>query len=219
MFGSMEGPEDGLHRHGRGRCRGKAFHAMGGEHSGGHRGRGGRRGRGFGDGDGGRFGRRLIRGDLRLVILALIGDESRHGYDLIKQIEEMSGGSYAPSPGVVYPTLTYLEEAGHVQAEEDGNKKSYSITEDGRAYLEENREMVDAIFERLAAIGGRMERRKSKREGHGRDDGPELPRSLDTALLHLRETVARAIAEDEKRSGEIVKLLLDAADRLEPKED
>ncbi|MDP9424003.1 MAG: PadR family transcriptional regulator, partial [Pseudomonadota bacterium] len=95
---------------------------------------------------GGRRGRERKRmfegGELRLVLLKLIADQPRHGYELIKAIEEMTGGEYAPSPGIVYPTLTYLEEAGYVTAQADGAKRLYSITGEGRAYLESNRAFV-----------------------------------------------------------------------------
>ena len=159
------------------------------------------------------MGRFLFRGDLRLVILALVENEPRHGYELIKQIEDMTGGFYAPSPGVVYPTLTYLEEAGYVRAEEDANKKRYSITDEGKAYLDENRAIIGKIFDKLDSIGERVRRRREHREG--RDRGPDLPRSVDTALLHLRETIARKLAKDETKPGEIVRFLLGIADDLE----
>ena len=106
---------------------------------------------------GARSGRRARRmfesGELRLVLLKLIADEPRHGYDLIRAIEDLTGGEYAPSPGIVYPTLTYLEEAGYVTAQADGAKRLYTITAEGRAHLEENRDFVDAVLERLGAMG------------------------------------------------------------------
>lgn len=208
MFGHEE--NRGHHR-----C-GKEHWAMRGGRHGRHFGGGGPRGgRGFGDDGDGPVGRFLIRGDLRVVILALIENEPRHGYDLIKQIEEMTSGFYAPSPGVVYPTLTYLEEAGYVRAEQDGNKKLYAITDEGRAHLEENRALVGKIFDKLDTIGERVRRRQERREGRFRDEGPELPRSLDSALLNLRETIARKVAQDEAKAGEIVRLLLGVADDIE----
>src|SRR4029079_8606845 len=85
-----------------------------------------------------RVRRMLAQGDLKLLALALIAEQPRHGYELIKLIEEKTSGWYSPSPGVVYPTLTFLEEAGYVTAEAEGAKKRYTITEEGRAYLEEN---------------------------------------------------------------------------------
>ncbi len=114
---------------------------FGGRHGG--RGFGGRHGRG-GDGDEmSRAGRMLAQGDIRLIALALIAEQPRHGYEIIKVLEEKTSGWYSPSPGMVYPTLTFLEEAGYVTAQTDGAKKLYSITDEGRAYLEENKAFVD----------------------------------------------------------------------------
>jgi len=215
MYGHMNGPFENGHSGGRHKSRrAHEMFAMRGGRPGRGFGPGGNRGgRGFGDDEGGRMGRFLFRGDLRLVILALVENEPRHGYELIKQIEDMTGGFYAPSPGVVYPTLTYLEEAGYVRAEEEGNKKRYSITDEGKAYLDENRPVIGKIFDKMDSIGERIQRRRERHEG--RDRGPDLPRSVDTALLHLRETVARKLAKDEARSGEIVRFLLGVADDLE----
>ena len=86
------------------------------------------------------LGRFFAHGDLRLVILHLIAERPRHGYDIIKAIEERVGGTYSPSPGVIYPTLTLLEEQGFVTvAAEEGGRKLHAITEEGRAFLEANR--------------------------------------------------------------------------------
>src|SRR5262245_12672047 len=92
-----------------------------------------------------RGGKMLADGDLRLIVLVLLEEAPRHGYDIIKALEERSSGIYSPSPGVVYPTLTFLEEAGYATSSNDGNKRVYSITEPGRAYLKENREAADAV--------------------------------------------------------------------------
>src|SRR5580704_13278611 len=93
--------------------------------------------------------RMLVQGDLRLIALALIAEAPRHGYEIIKLLEEKTGDWYSPSPGIVYPTLTYLEEANYVTASAEGSKKLYTITGEGRAYLETNRALVDAVLERL----------------------------------------------------------------------
>src|ERR1700751_2604728 len=86
-----------------------------------------------------RAGRKLGADDLQLLILALLAEKPSHGYEIIKGLEERSGGFYAPSPGMVYPALTYLEELGYASVEADGAKKLYRISEEGRAYLEQNR--------------------------------------------------------------------------------
>jgi DNA-binding PadR family transcriptional regulator len=99
---------------------------------------------------GGRGSRMFGHGDLRLVLLALIQEKPRHGYDLIRAIEEKFNGAYAPSPGAVYPTLTMLEEQDHVRSEAaGGGKKLYTITPDGEAFLAENRATVDALMARM----------------------------------------------------------------------
>ena len=117
-------------------------------------GRGGMGGGGFGGGEsrgGGR--RRMFRsGELRLVLLRLIADEPRHGYDLIRSIEEHTGGQYAPSPGVVYPTLTMLVDMGQIEEQAaEGSRKAYAVTEAGTKNLEENSAEVAELFKRLDA--------------------------------------------------------------------
>jgi DNA-binding PadR family transcriptional regulator len=104
-------------------------------------------GRGFRDGDSSRV---FEHGDLRLVIMALLSEKPRYGYEIIKALEEWVGGGYSPSPGVVYPTLTLLEEVGHATvSDEHGGRRLYTLSTDGRAFLEVNRKTVDAIFARI----------------------------------------------------------------------
>ena len=103
-----------------------------------------------------RAARVIASGDLRLIILALLKEKPRHGYEIIKALEEHSSGMYTPSPGMVYPALTYLEEMGHAAVEAEGTKKLYRITEAGAAYLEEHRRSVDETLEKLARFGRRM---------------------------------------------------------------
>src|SRR6476659_9566981 len=123
---------------------------------------------GMGGGDMIRAGRMLATGDLRLIALALIAEQPRHGYEIIKVLEDKTEGWYSPSPGMVYPTLTYLEEASYVTAQTDGAKRLYTITGEGRAYLESNRAFVDAVIERLDAVGERMRVRRSDEDNDGR---------------------------------------------------
>lgn len=151
-----------------------AFKMHGMHHRGGGRGRGG--------------GRLFDYGELRLLVLALIAEQPAHGYELIKMIEERFGGAYSPSPGVIYPTLSWLEDEGYAKVEQDGSRKSYSITPEGEAFLAENRAAADALFERA---GG---------EGRGRGRNIQIMRAmqnLKTALqLRLREGVDQGIVDD-----------------------
>jgi DNA-binding PadR family transcriptional regulator len=125
-----------------------------------------------------RIGRMLASGDVRLVSLYLIEQQPRHGYDLIKAIEERSGGFYAPSPGVVYPALTFLEEAGYVTSAADGNKKLYTITDSGRSHLADNRTAIESTLNFLTKAGEKMNsfREKMRSEdfsfAFGDRDGP-----------------------------------------------
>ena len=134
-------------------------------------------GEGFG-GMGGNFriGRMLASGDLRLVALFLIEQQPRHGYDLIKAIEEKSKGFYSPSPGIVYPALTFLEEAGYVTSAVDGNKKLYMITDEGRVHLADNREAIESTLSFLAKAGEQVNRFREFAKSDwpfGREGGPE----------------------------------------------
>ena len=120
---------------------------------GGPEGRGGHRGRPGG-------GRMFGHGALKWLLLALIGEKPSHGYELIKAVETKLGGAYSPSPGVIYPTLTLLEEMGALTSEVDGGKKLYAITEDGRRLLVENAEAlahIEAVAARHAGRGVRPE--------------------------------------------------------------
>jgi DNA-binding PadR family transcriptional regulator len=100
---------------------------------------------------GGRVGRFLEHGDLRFVVLALIAEAPRHGYELIKELEDRTGGAYRPSPGVIYPTLSLLEDEGFIRpVTGEAGRKLYEATDEGRAALAENQAGVDAVFGRMA---------------------------------------------------------------------
>ena len=123
----------------------------------------GRHGHGFEAerGEGGRSGRRRVfdAGELRLVLLKLIADQPRHGYELIRAIVELTGGSYVPSPGMVYPTLTMLDEMGHVaEVKSEGARKAFAVTAEGTAHLAERQAEVEALFARLAELATVSER-------------------------------------------------------------
>jgi DNA-binding PadR family transcriptional regulator len=153
----------------------------------------GRHGGGFG----GREARMFDSGELRLVILALIAEKPRHGYEIIKALGERVGGDYSPSPGVVYPTLTMLEDMGYATVNQDAaNRKLYTLTPEGEKFLADNKAQVDAIFARLD--GGNEERF----EGMG---------SVLRAMLNLRATV-RLRVRGRATTPEQVQAITDALD-------
>jgi DNA-binding PadR family transcriptional regulator len=115
-----------------------------------------RMGAGFVGGPGMRVAKMLASGDLQLIILALLSEKPRYGYEIIKQIEEHSSGMYSPSPGMVYPALTYLEETGYASSESEGAKKLYKISETGTAHLNKNRASVEETLDQLARFGKKM---------------------------------------------------------------
>jgi DNA-binding PadR family transcriptional regulator len=209
MFG-MRGFDHNEHGHQHGH---ESGHWAGGRH-GHHRGGGsgwgrGRHGGGFGGGEMFKIGRMFAQGDLKLLVLALVAEQPRHGYEIIKVIEEKTNGIYSPSPGIVYPTLTFLEESGYVTAESEGAKKLYKITADGEAYLKPNRDLVDSILDRLSAFG----RRAAKmRKAFGWDsDNQKLPQVVDAAISNLRETAGKRLEADEDAETKIVEILMKAA--------
>ena len=169
-------------------------------------------GRGFGW-HGFRAGRKLGGDDLQLVILALLADKPYHGYEIIKALEERSGGFYSPSPGMVYPALTYLEEIGYASVEAEGAKKLYRITAEGRAHLEQNRRVVDAIFAQLAWVGDKMEHVRrvfagdNARAGEGDDRRRGWSAELSDARRALKAALAAIIdasAEEQRRVADIL---------------
>ena len=155
-------------------------------------------------GRGGRGGRFFEHGALRFVVLALLAEKPAHGYELIKQIEEKVGGAYTPSAGVVYPTLTLLEETGLIEvAASEGNKKLYAVTEAGRETIAANRAQIDAMFARIGEAG---------RERRGERD-PRLVRSVENLRLALHLKLAGDL--DETRITALAALLDETVGRIE----
>ena len=140
-------------------------------------------------------------GHLRLVILQLIADKPSYGYEIIKAIEERLAGSYAPSPGVVYPTLTLLEEEGFASSSAEGNKKLYAATEEGRQHLKANQPLLKAIFGRIDQAGRAFGRRRS----------PQIKRAMTNLMLALRMRVSRGDLSQEQLSK--ISEAIDAAAR------
>jgi DNA-binding PadR family transcriptional regulator len=153
------------------------------------------------------------QGDLKYVILQLLDEKPRHGYEIIKALEERFGGMYSPSAGTVYPTLTLLEDLGYAQVTvEEGGKKIYSITDEGRAYLAQNRSAVDDIFDRISEFGSAFLSDAMMDVNRGMRDvaqaayrgAPRILRDKE-AIAKIRETLERAAKEiDEivRASGE-----------------
>lgn len=205
-----------MHGHGHCESRGGKW-AIGRHRRGRFGGFGGRHGMGGGFGDMGaddmRAGRMLAQGDVRLIALALIAEAPRHGYEIIKLVEEKTADWYSPSPGIIYPTLTYLEEAGYVTASTEGSKKLYTITNEGRAYLKDNRDLVDVVLNRLTALGERVSRWRR----NSRDDRRRLPPLVEAAFDHLRETVNKRLENDAETEASLVEILARAAAELQRK--
>jgi len=159
-------------------------------HGGPERGFGGRGffGRGFGEGR----GRLFDAGDVKLVILKLLSEQPSYGYQLIKTMEQRLSGGYAPSPGVIYPTLTMLEEEGLATATTESNKKVYSVTPEGLEFLAANGTRIDELFERLEETGRGFERGRS----------PELMK----AFISLRGAVAAKVSRETVTPEQIRKI-------------
>jgi DNA-binding PadR family transcriptional regulator len=169
---------------------------------------------GFGRGGPGvRTGRKFLAADLQLIILALLAEKPRHGYELIKALEERSGGFYSPSPGTIYPALTYLEEIGYATVEENGNRRLYSITDSGRRHLEQNRGIVDAMLNELARIGSKMERVRRVFTGEDlQDEDDEFDSQVSRELHSARRSLKAALRQQQhcspaeaKRIAEILR--------------
>lgn len=151
-----------------------------------------------------RGGRVFERGDLRFVLLHLIREKPRHGYELITAIEEAFGGAYSPSPGVIYPTLTLLEELGYIRPEAgDGSKKLFRATDEGGAYLDANRAQLETILARMAEAG----------RAYGGGPAPEIVRAMENlhSALSIRlrrgplsaDELGRVTAALDHAAGEV----------------
>jgi DNA-binding PadR family transcriptional regulator len=159
----------------------------------------GGRGERGGMGRHGRPERVFEQGDLRLVLLKLIADQPRHGYELIKAVEDSVGGAYSPSPGVVYPTLTLLEELGYATAQEGAGKKLYTITPAGQAFLDSQATTVSALFARIAEVATANRGRRS----------PQVMRAMENLRTALKLRLSGGpLDEDQVRA---VAAALDAA--------
>jgi DNA-binding PadR family transcriptional regulator len=175
------------------------FHHMIGRHRGPHG--FGDFGRGFmeGGGMGGRgfgMGRKLASADLQLLILRLLEEKPRHGYEIIKELDQRSKGFYVPSPGMVYPALTYLEEIGHATVQAEGARKLYSITPAGQAHLEAHRSTADGLLAQFERVGDRMDRvRRAMDADQAGDDSSEHERHGSKELHRARRDLKQALVD------------------------
>ena len=174
-----------------------------------------------------RAGRKLGGDDLQLLILALLAESPAHGYEIIKALSERSGGFYSPSPGMVYPALTYLEEVGYASVQTEGTRKQYRLTDAGRAHLDAHRGTVDSILAQLKWLGEKMDdvRRAFSQDREQDESGAEGPlfgrrrrRWMSFALyqagLELKAALFEKRSADEKEQHRIAEILKRAADQV-----
>ncbi len=176
---------------------------------------------------GARGERPLDHGDLRMVVLALIGDRPRHGYELIKEIEERTGGAYAPSPGAIYPTLAMLEDQQWIVAQpQENGRKSYAISDQGRLAIDANRPAIERSLTRLdgatasADPNGEESRNRHRGWGRGRArrGGQDLPPVVGIALSDLEQVLGQRLARGDASDAalaEIAEALGAASDRID----
>lgn len=152
-------------------------------------------------GGGRRHGRIFDYGELRLLILAMIAEQPRHGYELIKVIEERFGGSYTPSPGVIYPTLSWLDDMGYAAVDEGGEsgRKRYRVTPEGEAFLVNNRAAADALLTRIGPHS----------EGGVRNVPAPLVRAMENLKLAMRLRLKRGAIDEG--AAQAIAAALDAA--------
>ena len=151
-------------------------------------------------------GRRVFdASELQLVLLKLLSEQPRHGYDLIRAIEELTGGAYSPSPGVVYPTLTLLSEMGHIREDQsEGSRKTYAVTPDGQAFLDARKSEVAALMARLAEMASER----------ARFDNVPVRR----AMMNLRAVLMHRLGEEAVKPETlhaVTAIIDDAAQRIE----
>jgi DNA-binding PadR family transcriptional regulator len=128
------------------------------------------------------------KGDLKYLILDLLRDQPRHGYDIIRELEHRSGGLYSPSPGAVYPTLQMLEDMGTVTSQQSDGRKTYTITDEGRRVLEERRDVIDDITARVRDWVG----------GEGQAEMGQTMREVGELMALLGREGPRAFRDPEK---------------------
>jgi DNA-binding PadR family transcriptional regulator len=173
-------------------------------------GEGGPFGRGFGGPDMGRMrGKLLSSEEMHLIILELMSETEIYGYEIMKATEAMTSGVYTPSPGMIYPLLNYITELGHATSEADGNRKRFKISEEGKKYLEENREKllvilekIKAFSERFAAMNTRFNEEESAEEAWGRENGGSHNFDMRREFHEIRHQLRKALFSKRMASVE-----------------
>jgi len=182
------------------------------DHSGGHHQRGGFGRDGFGrDGDDLTRGRKFSSEDLQLLLLALLASKPAHGYELIKALETRSNGFYTPSPGMIYPALTYLEEIGYVTVSQEGNRKAYQLAEAGQQYLATNQERAELMLAKLTHIARKMDSVRRAYSGEANNENDEsasgwIPEFVEArrALKHSLVKLSDVNPQEQKRIAGIL---------------
>jgi DNA-binding PadR family transcriptional regulator len=156
--------------------------------------------------------------DLRLVLLMLLAERPSHGYELIKSLEERSGGFYSPSPGMVYPALTWLEDIGYAQVTTEGAKKRYAITDAGREYLKQHEEAAAAILSQLEHIARRLGRMRAAFSGFEAEEGAGHSSDVWSAWRQLKEALRAARGASAEEQARIAAALTSAAAKIRGRE-
>lgn len=170
------------------------------------------------DGDNLRRGRKFSAEDLQLLLLSLLDEKPSHGYELIKALETRTGGFYKPSPGVVYPALTFLEDVGYATVDLEGNKKRYQLSEAGRAYLDQNRARLEQMVARLQHVARKMDFMRRAMSGQPQRDvdeggwAPELIRARGR-LKQMLMMRSGATADEQRRIAAILERAVDEIER------
>jgi DNA-binding PadR family transcriptional regulator len=193
-----------------------SMHAGGRRHGGGF-GRFGFGG-GFGMGPESFRGRKMGSVDLRLVLLTLLATRPSYGYELIKALEDRSGGFYSPSPGMVYPALTWLEEVGYASVTSEGAKRLYAITDAGREYLAQHQEAADSILSQLEHIARRLGRMREAVSGFEQDEEEGNSAELWQARRDIKEALRAAHGASQEEKQRIAAILRSAAAKIRGQE-
>lgn len=179
-----------------------------GGHSDGHRGhRGGRDDAGHRDRPSFLRGRKFGADELQLLLLTLLKEQASYGYELIKILSEKSGGFYTPSPGVIYPALTYLEDVGHVTVQPEGNRKRFAINADGEAYLAQNQEVAEALMAKLALFASQSDSVNQAMSEHRQAFAPALMEAIHSLRSELHQ-FHNSDAESQSKAAKIIQQAL-----------